>query len=95
MKHHDSFRPIGKCKGCCLNLKIACAAGLEPKAQWNHGRCNHYGKEEVVASAYKPVLTGAKLSRAKRRARALELTAVPHLKGGVRPDILVTLAQKR
>ena len=38
MKHHAAGRPIGKCKGCCLNMRTFCAAGMEPKSDWDRGR---------------------------------------------------------
>ncbi len=81
MKHHDSLRPIGKCKGCSLNLRRTCAAGLEPKAQWAKGRCACFGKLEMLAETNRFTLSGAKFSRLLRRSQALQATGTPRRNG--------------
>ena len=79
MKHHDDGRPIGKCKGCCLNYKTICAAGLGPKHQWRHGRCNRYGDAKLLAEVLeKTDPVGSELARLKRKAKAAEAGTSPH-----------------
>ena len=86
MKHHDPRRPIGKCKGCCLNFRTLCAAGLEPKAQWDTGRCTHYGDARLLLTPPDRVEpTGAKLARARRKAKADESAGQPHYDGMLDP----------
>ena len=95
MKHHDALRPIGKCKGCCLNRKARCAAGLAPKAQWDHGRCKYYGDEALLAELLKrPSPSGAKLARLKRRAKAVEKASQPHYNGVLDPGKMTGRARR-
>jgi len=86
MKHHDPRRPIGRCKGCCLNMRTFCAAGVEPKATWDTGRCKHYGDAELLA-AVKDSLppTGARRARIARRAKARAARSEPHHDGVLDP----------
>jgi|GEM_PF-806576 len=82
MKHHDPARPIGKCGGCCLNLKTSCAAGLPPKDAWSRGRCtrhNDLGVLEQLAAAAPP--SGARLAKLRRRQRAALAASEPHYNG--------------
>jgi hypothetical protein len=82
MKHHSSGRPIGKCKGCCLNLKRICAAGLDPKSQWKKGRCRDFGDSRMLEAFLHPAApTGAKAARLQRKARALVGGTQPHHDG--------------
>lgn len=83
MKHHDSLRPIGKCKGCSLNLRRICAAALEPKAQWSRGPCPCFGKQETLTETNKFSLNGAKFSRLLRRSKALQASGKPRRNGKV------------
>ncbi len=82
MKHHSAGRPIGKCKGCCLNLRTVCAAGLEPKAEWSRGRCRRYG-DEAALEAYRKAAPpeGAKAAKLVRRAKAARMQTEPHHNG--------------
>ncbi len=84
MKHHSTGRPIGKCKGCCLNLRTSCAAGLDPKTEWARGRCRSCN-DQAVLEAYRnpPPLTGAKAAKVQRRVRAVETAGEPHHNGVV------------
>ena len=41
-------KPVGKCKGCPLNLRTACAIHSNPSEIWAKGRCKDYGKEELL-----------------------------------------------
>ena len=79
MKHHDASRPIGKCKGCCLNFKTYCRAGLEPKAVWDRGRCKHHGDGDLLERLQQaPGPRGAKLARRQRQVRARRRATEPH-----------------
>jgi hypothetical protein len=89
MKHHDPLRPVGKCKGCCLNLKKQCLARLAPKAQWNKGRCRSYDDQALLARLLsQPQPSGAKLARQVRRAKAIEKAGQPHYNGALDPGKL-------
>ncbi|HUU59637.1 MAG TPA: hypothetical protein VMZ50_08840 [Phycisphaerae bacterium] len=82
MKHHDAGRPIGKCKGCCLNLRTYCAAGLSPKLLWSRGRCAHYGDNDLLqAVESRGGPEGATLARRQRQAKAGLAGTVPHYDG--------------
>ncbi len=72
MKHHDVRRPIGKCKGCSLNSRTSCSAGLEPFLVWSNGRCRHYGNVALLEEQLRrPGLSGAKLAYELRRQKAV------------------------
>jgi hypothetical protein len=82
MKHRCPERPIGKCKGCCLNARTRCAASLEPREEWGHGKCRHfndYALRDAIETAPRP--TGAHLAKLQRRNRALQVAAGPHYNG--------------
>lgn len=84
MKHHATGRPIGKCKGCCLNFRRVCAAGVDPKEQWSGGRCASYDDRELLDQCLNPApVTGAKAAKLKRRARAIAADTMPHFDGQV------------
>lgn len=84
MKHHATGRPIGKCKGCCLNMRTFCAAGLDPKTEWSRGRCRSCNDQALLEAYLHPApLTGAKASKARRRSRAVAAGTEPHHNGVV------------
>ena len=84
MKLRTRERPIGKCKGCCLNLRTVCAAGLEPKTEWDRGRCRAHNDELLLARFQEPApATGAKAARQSRRAKAAMARTVPHHDGHI------------
>lgn len=84
MKHRAKSRPIGKCKGCALNLRTICAAGLEPKAEWDRGRCRARDDEAILEHFHDPArLTGARAARQSRRTKAAMAKTVPHYDGHV------------
>jgi hypothetical protein len=96
MKHHDAFRPIGKCKGCCLNQKTRCAAGLEPKAQWSRRRCRSFDDQELLARLqYQSEPTGAKLARRRRQTAADQADTHPHYNGVLDPGKMAGRAKRR
>ncbi len=95
MKHHDSFRPVGECKGCCLNLRKACMAGLQPKEAWRH-RCKHYGDLGfLLRLSSQPAPSGAKLARLERKTRALQLAGTPHWNGVLDPGKMAGRSRRR
>lgn len=70
MKHHAFGRPIGKCKGCVLNLRRTCAAGVDPRGQWVRGHCalaNNTSQLEAYLFPAPPI--GAKAAKLARKAR--------------------------
>ncbi len=86
MKHHDARRPVGKCKGCCLNSRTACAAGLEPRSQMSHGYCTHYNDLMLLAQAMAaPQPQGARLAKDRRRQAAHHARSEPHYNGAMHP----------
>jgi len=96
MKHHDPLRPIGKCKGCCLNLRVSCAAHLRPKSAWAKGRCKHYNDQQLLAASRDPqALTGAALARRRRKARAEQAATEPHYNGVLDPGKMAGRAKRK
>lgn len=96
MKHHDPHRPIGKCKGCCLNLKASCAAGFRPKAEWDHGKCRHFDDQALLAEILsRPAPNGAKLARLHRKAKAERTATEPHYNGVLDPGKMAGRAKRR
>ena len=86
MKHHASGRPIGKCKGCCLNMRTFCAGRLEPKTQWNKGRCHRFDDRALLEETRHPIPpSGAKAAKLARRERAMQLKTEPHYNGHLVP----------
>ena len=82
MKHHDPAHPVGKCKGCCLNLRTSCAAGFLPKMRWSRGRCSDYGDRALLEQvSNKAAPEGATLARGRRRAKATLMDTEPHYNG--------------
>ncbi|MHC4981966.1 MAG: hypothetical protein ACYTF6_02215 [Planctomycetota bacterium] len=96
MKSAKSPRPIGKCKGCCLNYKTFCKAGLAPKAQWNTGRCKHYDDRELLEKILnRPQPTGAHAARLRRKAKAAKAATEPHHNGVLDPGKMAGRAKRR
>ena len=96
MKHHDAFRPVGKCKGCCLNQNRRCAGGLEPKVEWSRGRCRHFDDQELLQRLqYQPEPTGAKLARRHRQTVAVQADTHPHYNGVLDPGKMAGRSRKR
>lgn len=82
MKHHDPAHPVGKCKGCCLNLRTRCAAGFLPKRRWSRGQCRDYGNQELLEQVrHKPAIEGTRLARRRRRWKAALAHTEPHYNG--------------
>ena len=82
-------RPIGKCKGCCLNFKTYCKAGFSPRRQWDRGRCRHYNDAALLEEIlHRPEPTGARLAKANRRRRAELAATEPHHDGVLDPGKL-------
>lgn len=96
MKHHAAGRPIGKCKGCCLNMRSFCAAGLEPKSEWSRGRCRSQDDAAVLEAFYRPSpATGEKAAKLARRAKAAQTATKPRCNGRVVPGRYVPFARSR
>ena len=96
MKHHDARRPVGKCKGCCLNFKSLCAAGFEPKIQIRHGSCSHYNDMALLDRVLnRPRLEGIHLARSLRRQEAARAASTPHYSGKSSPRPMRAAAHAR
>ena len=96
MKHHDTGRPIGKCKGCCLNSRTLCLAGLKPREVWSRGRCKSYNDNTLLDQvASRPMPTGAGLARLKRQARAEIAATEPHYNGVLDPSKMAGRSRRR
>ena len=84
MKHHAKGRPIGKCKGCCLNMRKFCAADLDPAEVWSHGRCRACNDPSYLDRFYQPTpVAGAEAAREARRAKATSTKTEPHYDGHI------------
>jgi len=86
MKHQQHCRPIGKCRGCELNMRTFCAAGLEPKAEWDRGRCRSRNRLFSDTASFVPVLAGAKAAKQQRRLKATQLATKSHFDGFAAPS---------
>jgi len=96
MKHHAAGRPVGKCKGCCLNMRTMCAAGLDPKSEWDRGRCRGHNDASVLEAYYQPVPpTGAKFAKLARRTRAVARATRSRQNGRVSPGRYVAESHVR
>jgi len=96
MKNPNSPRPIGKCKGCCLNFKTFCKAGLAPKAEWNRGRCKSYNDRDLLEEILsRPVPTGARAARLRRQAKAVIAASEPHHNGVLGPGKMAGRTKRR
>ncbi|HUS47710.1 MAG TPA: hypothetical protein VM098_06300 [Phycisphaerae bacterium] len=95
MKKHRLAHPIGKCKGCCLNFKTFCRAGLIPKDEWDRGRCRHYDDKGLLEQALnQPPPTGAHAARLERQARAARMGTEPHHNGVLDPGKMAGRAKR-
>lgn len=85
--HNDAdSRPIGKCKGCPLNLKKRCAVFAHPHEQWSRGRCKGYMNTQMYADYLEEQSkTHDKTAREIRREKAAERKTTPHQDGILNP----------
>ena len=63
-------------------MRTLCAAGLQPKREWDRGRCrklNDQAALEAYLAAAPP--QGAKAAKLLRRAKAAEMQTEPHYNG--------------
>jgi hypothetical protein len=80
MRHRHPYSPIGKCKGCPLNLRKRCAIFPNPLEQWEKGKkCEGYMNEELH-SRYLKEQAEAREKTAKdvRREKATKAKTEPH-----------------
>lgn len=71
-------KPIGKCKGCPLNFRTACAIHSSPSEMWAKGRCKDYGKEELLEEHLKrqeQLQTNPRLKAKEERRKSFKLVA--------------------
>ena len=85
--HSDAdSRPIGKCKGCPLNLKKRCVVFEHPHEQWSKGRCKGYMNEQMHTHYLEErAKTHEKTSRDIRREQAAERKTISHQDGTLNP----------
>jgi len=63
-------------------MRTFCAGALEPKSEWERGRCRGWNDDSLLARFYRPVpLTGAKAARQARRMGAAQMNTVSHHNG--------------
>ncbi len=76
--------PIGKCKGCPMNLKKRCAVFSRPQEQWSHGHCKGFMNEALYTHYLEEqMLTPPKTHKELRQEKAAELKTVSHQNGTV------------
>lgn len=86
MHSNSDSRPIGKCKGCPLNLKRRCAVFEHPHKQWSRGRCKGYMNGQIVARYLdEQARPHEKTARDIRREKAVERKTIPHQDGLLNP----------
>jgi hypothetical protein len=82
MKHQNRLKPIGKCKGCPLNIKKRCGVFLHPKEMWDRGRCKGFMNDELYADYLeKQEQFHAKTPRELRQEQSKRNKAEPHHDG--------------
>jgi hypothetical protein len=86
MHSRNSGKPIGKCKGCPLNLKKRCAVFSNPFEMWQKGKCRGYGDEALLAEhVAAQAAVDAKQAKAARRETARRRKTEPHHDGLANP----------
>lgn len=86
MHSNADIRPIGKCKGCPLNLKKRCAVFEHPHEQWSKGRCKGYMNQELYARYLnEQSRPHEKTPKDVRKEKAAERKAIPHQDGILNP----------
>jgi hypothetical protein len=81
-----SPKPIGKCKGCPLNLKQRCGIFARPGRMWAKGKCRGYKSEKLYARyVEQQARFHAKTPKDLRREGARRRKAEPHYDGIVNP----------
>jgi len=78
MSRHVGGKPISKCKGCCLNMRTFCAAGLEPRQEWSKGTCkvrNNYSILENYLHDIAPITLNI---QQRRRVGSVKMKTAPH-----------------
>ena len=78
MKQSSGGKPIGKCKGCCLNMRTFCAAGLDPKLVWAQGYCKERNNYSVLQNYLHAVGPAGSTGAKSRRIAAVKMKTAPH-----------------
>jgi hypothetical protein len=79
MRHRHPHSPIGKCRGCPLNLRKRCAVFTNPLKQWENGKCEGYMNEELYARYLKEQAERhEKTSKEVRREKTAKTKTEPH-----------------
>ena len=82
MHSFNSTKPIGKCKGCPLNLKKRCGVFNHPARMWAKGNCRGYMNGQLYADyAERQAEFHAKTPKELRRENALIHQSEPHYNG--------------
>ena len=77
-----STKPIGKCKGCELNLRDRCAAFEWPREQWTRSKCRGYNDPELIAACQAQSEGAAPVTSRERRQALFKLKQTePHYQG--------------
>ena len=86
MHSQNSPKPIGKCKGCPLNLKKRCGLFTHPAQMWARGTCRAYMDEQLHAGYLaRQTQFQAKTPKELRRERARKRQSEPHYNGLLNP----------
>ena len=76
--------PVGKCKGCPLNLKKRCAVFSHPQEQWAHGHCKGFMNEPLYRQYLEEQTQASPKSHKEiRQEKAAERKTVAHQNGQV------------
>lgn len=82
-------KPIGKCRGCPMNLKKRCAVFSHPHEQWNHGHkhCKGYMNQELYRRYLEEHMKEPpeKSHKEIRKEKMVELKTVEHQDGILNP----------
>ena len=89
MHSNVKSKPVGKCKGCPLNLKNRCAVFSNPHEQWahTHGKCKGYMNETLHAHYLEEQMKDPppKTHKQKRQEKAAALKTISHRDGILNP----------
>jgi hypothetical protein len=82
MRSRALGKPIGKCKGCPLNLRRRCAVFAHPREEWAKGNCKGYMNEQLHARYLEQkAQSHGDTPKELRRQKAAERKSGPHYDG--------------
>ena len=86
MHSKADIKPIGKCKGCPLNLRDQCAVFQYPHEEWSHGHCKGYMNDVLHAHYLEERMQPHEKSHKEiRQKKMADLKTIEHQDGILNP----------